>query len=179
MKRILTIAVASGVFATGVFAQTPPRKPGPEQMRLGWLAGTWNFQNEARPSPTGPRWVSPEFSGTETCQWFAGAFHMVCQVEATGPMGAVSGQSIFAYDPSEKTYTLYYISSLGEASFLRGTVAGLLWTWNLDRKVEGRLTKTRITVTEQSPTSYALKQEVSFDGGAFAVVLEGKGTKVK
>jgi len=176
MKWMLTAALAIAVLPTGVFAQTPARKPAAEQTRIGYFAGRWNFEGETRPSPMGPGGKS---AVTETCEWFAGGFHLLCRSEGTGPMGAMKGQSIMGYDPSEKAYTYHAISSLGDGFFVRGTVSGKVWTWNSESKVDGKLMKARVTITEQSQTSYAFKMEASFDGGAWAVVDEAKGTKVK
>ena len=51
-------------------------KPGPEQKRIGYFAGQWTFQGEAKPSPWAPEARSPR---TETCEWFAGGFQLVCK----------------------------------------------------------------------------------------------------
>jgi hypothetical protein len=83
------------------------------------------------------------------------------------------------YDPNEKTYTYYANSSQGEGFFVRGNVSGMVWTWNSESKMDGKLVKIRVTVTEQSPTSYAFKLEGSFDGSPWAVLEEGKATKAK
>src|SRR5262245_33294027 len=72
-------------------APAPPApKPGTEQKRIGYFAGHWNFQGEAKPSPMGP---GGKISATETCDWFAGGFQLVCRSKGTGPMGAVTSQS--------------------------------------------------------------------------------------
>jgi len=176
MKRIVIAALGIGVLVSGVFAQTPPRKPGDEQKRIGYFAGRWNFEGEAKPSPMGP---GGKFTASETCEWFAGGFHLVCHSEGTGPMGAIQGRSVMGYDPSEKTYTYYALNNLGDGFFVRGTVSGQVWTWNSESKVNGKLMKVLVTITEQSPTSYGFKMEASFDGGAWAVLEEAKATKAK
>ncbi len=176
MRRMAIAAVAIGVFVSGVFAQSPPRKPGDEQKRIGYFAGRWNFAGEAKPSPRGP---GGKITGSETCEWFAHGFHLVCHSEGTGPLGAVKGQSIMGYDPGEKTYTYYAISSLGEGFFVKGNVSGPVWTWNSESKMDGKLMKARVTITEESATSYGFKIEASFDGGAWAVLEEAKATKAK
>jgi len=176
MKGMLTAALASIVLAAGLFAQAPQSQPAAEQARIGYFAGQWNLEGESKPSPMGP---GGRFRGTETCEWFAGGFHLVCRTEGTGPKGPVRGQSIMGYDPSEKTYTYYAINSLGEGFFIRGTLSGQVWTWTSESKVDGKLMRIRATTTEQSPTSTTFKLEASFDGGPWAVLHEARGTKVR
>jgi len=174
--RSMMAGFAIVIFATSGFAQPAQRKPGAEEARIGYFAGQWKFEGEVKPSPMGP---GGKMSGTETCTWFDGGFHLVCRSQGTGPMGAATGQSIMGYDPSEKTYTYYAINSLGIGFFVRGTVADKVWTWNSESKMEGKVMKARVTVTEQSPTAYTFKMEGSVDGGPWSVIEEAKITKVK
>jgi hypothetical protein len=176
MRRMALAALAIGVFVGVVFAQPAPRKPGDEQKRVGYFAGRWNYEGEAKPSPMGPGGKS---SFSETCEWFDGGFHLVCHSEGKSPMGAGKGRSVIGYDPNEKTYTYYAISSLGEGFFVRGTVSDKVWTWNNETTVDGKPLKVIVTITEQSPTSYSFKMETSFDGSPLAVLEEGKATKAK
>jgi hypothetical protein len=156
-------------------AQAPAaRKPGPEQKRIAYFAGKWNFQGEAKPSPMGP---GGKITATETCEWFAGGFSMVCRSKGTGPMGPVTSMSTLSYDAGRKAYTYHAISSLGDAIFVRGNVDGKVWTYVDEVTIEGKPLKIRATVTEESPTSYAFKLEAAFDKGPFAVMEEGKATK--
>lgn len=177
MKSMLSAAVALFVLTTAVVAQPPqPRKPGPEEKRIGYFAGQWNFQGESKPGPMGP---GGKMTATESCDWFAGGFHLVCRTKGTGPMGASTSQSTMAYDPGRKAYTYHSISSLGDAIFVRGNVDGKVWTWSDEITADGKPMKIRATVTEETPTSYSFKLEASVGGGPMAVVEEGKATKVK
>lgn len=176
MNRIMLTLVALSILGIGGSAQTSQRKPGDEQTRIGFFAGEWKFEGEAKPSPMGP---GGKFTGTESCEWFPGGFHLVCQSEGTSPMGPMKGRAIMGYDPNEKTYTYYAISSLGEGFFVKGTVSGKVWSWNNENKIGDKLVKGRVTLTEQSPTSYTFKMEGSFDGGPWAVLEEAKATKAK
>ena len=55
MRVILSTVVAVAVASSAVITQTPPpMKPGPEQKRIGYFAGKWNYQGEAKASPLGP-----------------------------------------------------------------------------------------------------------------------------
>jgi hypothetical protein len=177
MKSMISAMVALLVLSAAVAAQAPQaRKPGAEQKRIGYFAGTWNFQGEAKPSPMGP---GGKINMTESCRWFAGGFHLVCTSKGTGPMGPGTGQSVLAYDAGRKTYTYHAISSLGDAIFVRGNVDGKIWTWTDEVSMEGKPMKIRVTVTEDTPTSYSFKLEASLGDGPMAVMEEGKATKVK
>jgi hypothetical protein len=157
--------------------QAPPaRKPGAEQKRIGYFAGQWTFQGEAKPSPMGP---GGKITMTESCEWFAGGFQLVCRSKGTSPMGPGTSQAVLAYDAGRKAYTYHAISSHGDAIFIRGNVDGKVWTYVDDVTVEGKPMKIRATVTEETPTSYSFKLEASFDNGPMVVMEEGKATKVK
>ena len=176
MRSKLTAAAGIALFTSVVAAQQPPApKPGPEQKRIGYFAGDWSFQGEAKPSPMGPAGKS---SATESCSWFAGGFQLVCQTKGTGPMGPSTGQATMAYDPGRKAYTYHAINSTGSVIFVRGQVDGKVWTWNDDMTIDGKTMKIRATVTEESPTAYSFKLEAG-DGSTMAVIEEGKATKVK
>jgi len=173
MKR-LAVAVIVGIFVTGAFAQTAAPKPGPEQKRIGYFAGKWNWEGESKPSPMGP---GGKVTGTENCSWYEGGFHLVCHNDFTGPRGKAKGQSIMGYDPTAGTYTYYAINSIGEGFFVRGNVTDAVWTWDAEMPVEGKSMKMKVTITEQSPTVYVFKVEGSFDGGPWTVFEEAKATK--
>jgi hypothetical protein len=175
MREILIAALATGVLASGAAAQASPRKPGPEHARIGHFAGQWTYEGEVKPSPMGK---GGKIKVRETCEWFAGGFHLVCRSEGDGPMGPGKGQSTMGYDPGEKTYTYHAVNSFGDGFFVRGNVSGPVWTWNNESKVEGKLMKFRATITEHSPTSHTFKLESSSDGGPWEIVEEGRSTKV-
>ena len=176
MRVIFSTAIAIAIVTSTVVAQPPDSKPGPEHKRLGYYAGQWNYEGEAKQSPLGP---GGKITGTETCEWFAGGFQLVCRTKGTGPKGPGTGMGVMSYDPSRKTYTYYAISSHGDNFFVRGNVEGKVWTWNDESMVEGKPMKIRATVTEETPTSYSFKLEASVGGGAMTVIEEGKSTKAK
>jgi hypothetical protein len=176
MKRLLVV-LAVLAFAMPCMAQTPqPPKPGPEVQKLAYYVGTWQTEGETKaggPFPAG------KFSGTDTCEWFAGGFHMVCRGEGTGPSGKRTFLGITAYDAEAKTYTYYSISSVGESDPAKGALTGHTWTWLGDGKAGGKPAKFRYVEEEVSPTSYTFKFEASVAGGPWTVIEEGKSTKVK
>ena len=178
MKVVLSTVVSIAVASAAVLAQTPSQapKPGAEHKRIAYFAGQWSYQGEVKASPLGP---AGKVSSTESCEWFAGGFALVCRTKGTTPRGAGTGHSITSYDPMRKLYTFYAINSLGDNIFARGRVDGKVWTWTDEMTVDGKAMKIRATVTEDTATAYTFKLEVSVDGGAMSVIEEGKATKAK
>jgi hypothetical protein len=178
MRKVAAIVVAVALGAAVVAAQaTKPTKPtpGPEHKRIGYFAGQWSFQGEAKDSPLGP---GGKLSGTETCEWFAGGFQLVCRTKGTGPKGPGTGMSVMGYDPARKAYTYYAVSSHGDNIFVRGQVQDKVWTWSDEAVIEGKKVKIVATLTEDSPTMSSFKLEASVEGGPLMVIEQGKSTKV-
>lgn len=178
MRTVASLAVAVALGSAVVLAQaTKPAKPtpGPEHKRIAFFAGQWNFQGEAKDSPLGP---GGKITGSETCEWFAGGFQLVCRTKANGPKGPGTGMSVLSYDPSRKAYTYYALSSFGDNIFVRGQVQDKVWTWSDEATIEGKKMKIVATVTEDSPTTTSFKLEASVDGGPMMVIEQGKSTKV-
>jgi hypothetical protein len=177
MKRLAVPALALTVLASPGLAQQPGEamKPGPEHQRMGFFAGTWQFEGEVAESPMGP---AGKVTGTDRCEWFAGGFQLVCQGDANTPRGAVKNGSIWGYDPMQQKYTYYGYNSMGEGFYVTGGVAGKVWTWIADFPSEGGGTmKLRATLTEESPAAYTYKVEMSPDGTRWMVAEEGRSTK--
>ena len=177
MKSTLIAAIGIALLTTVAAARQPAQvpKPGPEQKRIGYFAGNWRFEGEAKPSPLGP---GGKIASTESCDWFAGGFHLVCRTKGTGPMGSSTGQSTMSFDAGRKAYAFHAVNSMGSVIFVRGQVDGKVWTWSDDVTIEGKTMQIRATVTEESPTAYSFKLEAG-DGSKMAVVEEGRATKVK
>jgi hypothetical protein len=177
MRSTLTTLFGVALLGSSLVAQQPSQapKPGAEQKRIGYFAGDWTFEGEAKPSPLGP---AGKITTTESCSWYVGGFHLVCRTKGTGPMGASTSQSTMSYDAGRKAYTYHSINSMGSVIFVRGQVNGKVWIWEDDMTVDGKTVRIRATVTEESPTAYSFKLEAG-DGGAMAVVEEGRATKVK
>lgn len=176
MKRLLFAALMAGLFSTLSLAQPQMRKPGEEEKRIAYFVGTWVSEGEAKASPMGP---GGKTSGRETCEWFAGGYHLICRGEGTNPMGSFKTQSTMGYDPEEKTYTFFMNTSMGDGFFVRGNVNGKVWTWNFENKVQGQTMKGRVTITEETPTSNLFKMEVMSEGGQWLVLEESRAKKVK
>jgi hypothetical protein len=59
---------------------------------------------------------------TETCNWFAGGFSLVCRTDTTGFMGEIKTLTLFNYDAQQKVYTFYGLNSAGVGDLQKGTV---------------------------------------------------------
>jgi hypothetical protein len=175
MKVLTSFAVALALGSAAVTAQPPKPTPGPEHKRIGYFAGQWKFEGEAKESPLGP---GGKITGAETCEWFAGGFQLVCRTKGTGPKGPGTGQAIMSYDPARKAYTYYSFTSHGDNIFVRGQVQDKVWTWADEMIVDGKKMKIVATITEETPTSYSFKLESGAEGGQMMVVETGKSTKV-
>jgi len=168
--RVVTAVVASTLLVTPAGAQSVRPTPGPEHARLEALAGRWTIEGDSN---------GDRFTRSESCEWFDGRFHLICRSEAAAGTGVVKGQSIIGYDAEAKLYTFYFISSAGTSIFMRGTVAGPVWTWTGELRVGGELMKARTTITDQSADAYVFKMEGSFGDGPWMLLEEGRGIKAK
>lgn len=176
MRKVMVGALASTCLTAALVAQAPAMKPGPEHKRIAFFVGSWSYQGEVKESPLGP---AGKVTGTETCEWFAGGFQLVCRSKGTGPRGPATGMSVMSYDGARKMYTFYAMSSQGDNIFVRGNVADKVWTWADEAQIEGKPVKIRATVTEESPTSYSFRLEAQMGDGPMTVVEQGKSTKTK
>jgi hypothetical protein len=176
MKRISAIIlfamIAFGVIAT---AQMPePRKPGAEEKNLAYFAGDWKMDGNLKPGPMGP---GGKFSGTEHDEFMPGGFYLVAHSESSGAMGSEIGLAIMGYDPEKKVYTYDAYNNRGEAEHATGSFDGTTWTWSSDLSMGGQTIKAHFILTENSPTSYSFKFEVSPDGSTWMNVMDGAATK--
>lgn len=179
MKRNLAIAcLVLFAFAKTSLAQEQAKmpKPGPEQERLKYFLGKWNFEFEMKQTPFGP---AGKVEGTDRNEMMPGGFFLISHSKGKGTMGEIRGLSIFGFDTDEKVYTYYSVNNWGESELAKGTVEGNTWTWNAESQIGGKDVKTRFTVNEVSPTFYTMKFDAMSDSTSWTSVMEGKATKVK
>jgi hypothetical protein len=93
-------------------------------------------------------------------------------------MGPGTGIFFYGYDTEKKAYTYDEFNSTGEAVHATGTFDGKVWTWTNESTMGGQAMKGRFVVTEDSPTAYSFKFDMSQDGGQnWTPVMEGTGKK--
>jgi hypothetical protein len=156
------------IVASSAIASAQPSAPGPEHARLDAFAGKWTIDGESE---------GEKYTLTETCEWFAGRFHIVCQRAGKGPVGSLAGQSIITWDPAAKAYALISINSNGASVLAHAMPAGDVWTWNGTLLIGERFLKVRLTMTRQSPAAYTYSIDGSIDG-AWVPLENGRGAKV-
>jgi hypothetical protein len=177
MKWAPKVAFAVVLFLTlFAAAQTPPQmpKPGPEQKNLAYFAGNWTLTGDIKPGPMGP---GGKFTGTERIEWMPGGFFLVSHSQGSSPMGKETGLAVYGYDADKKVYTYDEFNSAGENVHATGTFDGKVWTWSSESPMGGKPMKGHFIVTQNSPTSYAFKFEMSEDGNNWSPVMDGTGTK--
>lgn len=179
LKRLCTFLLfaVTGFGVVCALAQAPSGqpKPGPDQQKLAFFVGKWKSEGDLKPSAFGP---GGKYSGTETCEWIAGHFGVLCRSQGTMPMGAVNGVSMIGYDAGEKTYIYTEINTLGETTISRGTVDGETWNWTNDAKMGGKLMHQHFTMKVVSPDTATYKFEMAEGDGPFSLVMEGKQTRI-
>lgn len=183
LKRgsVALVVALTLVGSTLVEAQQPAGvpQPSPEHKKLSVFVGTWKNEAELKPGPFGP---GGKILITETCEWFAGGFSLVCDSESTSLMGEGRALTVLSYDPEEKVYTYYELNSFGLTNAAKGRVDGDTWTFSDEIKMGGKLIKTRFTIKVRSQTSQdsaTMKSEMSIDDGPWNLVMELKGTRAQ
>ena len=172
--RTLTLILCAG-FALVATAQEPMMpKPGPEHEALGFFAGKWTFEGEAKESPMGP---AGKITFTETCEWFEGGFALVCRSEGTNPMGPTSSFAISSYDAGQKAYTYYGVEANMPPFMATGQREGKVWRYSTESEMGDMTVTTRVIITETSSTTYTFELEISTDGSTWTPVIEGTSTK--
>ena len=177
-KRSVAVCFLTLVFAGVASAQNPSQMPtpGPEQKRLQYYAGTWNSEYEIKPGSMGP---GGKVTGTDRSQMLPGGFFLVTHTEGKGFMGELHEVAVMGYDTEAKVYTYDSYNNFGEADHFKGTVEGDTWTWINEMKMGPQTVKARFTQKVLSPNSYSYKFEMSPDGTAWNLIMDGKSTKNK
>jgi hypothetical protein len=181
MKRFLAVRlVAFPLFVVGILAQTPTQmpKPGQEHQRLSYFEGNWSKEGNIKPNPFLP---AGKFTANEHNEWMTGGFFLVSHDEWKLPTEQWTGLAVIGYDAEEGVYTEDEYSSTGEANHFRGAVAGNAWTWTAEKKIGPNGIKTRVTMKQLSPNSYAFRGEVLQlpEGREWLTFMEGNATKIK
>ena len=171
---VLTLAVCAGSALAAAPQEPMMPKPGPEHEALGFFAGTWRFEGEAKESPMGP---AGKVTFTETCEWFQGGFALICRAEGMNPMGPSSSIAVSSYDAEQKAYSYYGVEANMPPFMAMGQRDGKVWTYTTKSNM-GDVTMTmRVVITEASPTTYRFEMDASTDGSTWTRIIEGTSTK--
>lgn len=142
------------------------------QDRLSRLAGRWTIKERYAGDPA-------TYVKQSTCEPFSGGRHLVCHSEAETPFGPSTGLSILSYDASNRTFTQYTIASVGVAALITGTVTDRSWVGATEFLLNGDLVKARVTMTDESPTSWTYKMEGSLRGSPVITIQEARAAKLQ
>ncbi len=149
--------------------------PGPEHLKLGFFVGRWKYEGETKTGPLGPGGKS---TGTETCEWFAGKFFVVCRSEWVTSSDVSRQMGIVGYSAERKHYSFYDIDDgQGEPAQGWGEFADSTWTWEEGQPVDGQVAKQRYTLKEISGDSFAFREEVAVGTQSWILVETGTATR--
>jgi hypothetical protein len=177
MRRALRVSLFLSCLlaAAAAFAQEGMPKPGAEHKKLDYFVGNWTSDADMKPSPMGP---GGKFVATEHTEWMEGGYFVVIHSSyKSTAMGNGSGVAFMGYDFQDKVYTYDEFNSSGEHNHSTGTLDGDTLTWLSDIKAGPQTVKGRFTMKLLPPDAYAYKFEVSADGKAWSLIMEGKDTK--
>ena len=178
MRRTMVCVIgAVMVCGSGLFAQGPAPKPGPEHKKLEYFVGKWTTTGEMKASPFGP---AGKITATDSCQWFQGGFAVVCNSDGKGPSGPMKSIGIMSYSADQKVYTYYGLDNTGMVmmSAAKGTVKGDVWTYTDEGTMGGQPYSSRFTL-KTGPSSYTFTWELQDKDKKWMPILEGTSTKAK
>lgn len=173
-------ALVLTICSAAAFAQAPPApaKPGPEVKKLGAFVGKWNSTGEMPKDVMGPG-TGGKTTGTQTCEWVAGGFAVLCRnSDEGGGMPKSSGVGVLAYDPEAKNYIYFGAGSDGTAFVSHGTVSGDTWSWTSKNTMNGQPMEMRYTVKWTSKDTCDYNLEGGPDAKSMKSMMEGKQTRV-
>ena len=176
--RFSLVLLVAVLLLIALRAQTPqaPPKPGAEHEKLAYFIGKWSTEADVKPTSFGP---GGKYTATETCEWFAGKFAVVCKTEGNMMGGAIHEMSVLSYDSYAKTYVYFETNNWGENVFSRGAVNGDTWTWNNDTPMGDKTVHGRFTLKQASPDMASYKFEMASGSDPMSLVMEGKQTRQK
>lgn len=181
MKKVPAVSLALFLLLLVVatsFAQEPAAapKPGPEHEKLGYYVGTWTATGDIKASAFGP---AGQYSYTETCDWLAGKFAILCKSNGSMMGGEVHNTSIMSYDPTTKSYIYFETNNWGENSYFHGTVDGDTWTWTNEFQMNGQTIHGRFILKQVSNDSATFTFAMAMGSQPPSNIMEGKQTRQK
>jgi hypothetical protein len=171
MKRSLFVIawVLMGILVTSsAQAQMGPPTPAPELKKLEMFAGDWTAEGTQTPSPG----ATSKWTMTTHAEWMEGNFFLVEHSDMDlGPMGKGRSLAFMGYDSDRGVYTYKSFSSWGEVEDAAGKLEGDTFTWTSTEHMGGKTVQGRFTMKILSPTSYAMKYEMSPDGTKWTTMM--------
>jgi hypothetical protein len=157
MRFLPLLVLAAGAFPASLGAQAATDRPAPAdpRARLAPLVGRWTMAG----LPAGVTLV-------ETCEWFVGQTHVVCQMRSRSASWQRGALTVFGYDAADSTYAMTAFGSGGQQSVARGWARGdtLVFDGELRTGTE-RPKRTRVSIVPQPSGFDLLEQEADGSGG--------------
>ena len=159
MRLLYLASVVSIVGAPSVLTAQAPSAAGAATLpaglgRLAPLIGRWTMES----LPSGVTLV-------ETCDWFVGRRHVVCQMRSRSPDWQRGVLTVFSYDASDSTYAMTAFGSGGQQSVARGRARGDTLIFEGELRTEAGRKRTRVTVVPRANGFELTEQDADSLGG--------------
>lgn len=174
LAGVALLAAQAQAQAQSQTAETP--QPGPEVEKLGYFVGAWMMEAELKESALGP---ASKVNGRDMCRWMPGKFFVTCRLEHKGPMEPVMALGVLGYDADKKVYTSASYNNLGVTETANGAFENGTWTWSSDRILGGKPVKSRIVMSDTTPSGYKVRWETSDNGKTWRTRMTGNVTKLQ
>jgi hypothetical protein len=174
MKTRFALTALLFALTLPAIAQMQAPKPSPELKKLDYFVGTWTYTANVKANPDSP---GGKVTATETYNWMDGGFFLSGSSEYIMQGQKTTGPMFMGYDTNDNLFTYDSFDSMGDATHAKGTFSGDTWAFSSEQKMGPQTIKGRYTMKVISPTSYALKYEMSQDGTNWITIMEGTATK--
>ena len=132
---------------------TPPSAPA-ALGRLAPLVGRWTMAS-----------LPPGVTLVETCEWFVGERHVICQMRSRSPAWQRGALTVFSYDAADSSYAMTAFGSGGQQSVARGVARGDTLVFEGELRTEAGRKRTRVTIAPRVDGFDLLEQEADGKGG--------------
>ena len=101
----------------------------------------------------------------ETCEWFVGQRHVVCQMRSRSPDWERGALTVFSYDAADSSYAMTAFGSGGQQSVARGAARGDTLVFEGELRTEAGQRRTRVIILPQADGFDLTEQEADGQGG--------------
>ncbi len=177
MKTLITrITVICCVGAAWGQQPSQAPKPDPGYKAYDVWIGDWQYEGQAQDSLIGP---GGRFAGKQTVRWVLNGFFIEFRAREKGNLGDLEQVELDWYDPVARDYPFQGYLSIGDRYSAIGTVSGNVWRNSGTWTHEGTQYKIRGQTTFAADgRSNTWKSEISADGQTWALLSEGKATRI-
>ena len=109
--------------------------------------------------------LPPGVTLVETCEWFVGERHVVCQMRSRSSAWQRGALTVFSYDPADSSYAMTAFGSAGQQSVARGVARGDTLVFEGELRTGAGRRRTRVTIAPRADGFDLLEQEADGEGG--------------